>query len=111
MIATGRPTITIHPKSQLVISHMSISLDCTGIGLGTIEYQWESSKINESQWITIDNNSSKRLVVKNLQQSERFRCIVSNEAGGIGSKIATLTVLSKCTAQSIYFVLLHSTKH
>ena len=97
MIVTDRPNIKTHPKSQLVTSYMSISLDCVGDGLGTIEYQWESRKSNESQWMTIDNSSNKKLLVQNLQQSEQFRCVVSNEAGEIESGIATLTVLSKYT--------------
>ena len=98
MIVTDQPNITIHPDSQLVTSYMNISLDCEGDGLGKIKYQWEYRKSNESQWMTIDNSNTKRLVVKNLQQSEQLRCLVSNEAGEIESKIATLTVLSKYTA-------------
>ena len=111
MITTGRPSITIHPKSQLVTSNMSINLDCEGVGLGTVKYQWERSKVNESQWMTISDGNSNRYVVSNLQHSERFRCIVSNEAGETESEIATLTILGKCTAQSIYIVLPCSRKH
>ena len=102
MITTGRPNIAIHPKSQFVTSNMSIILDCKGVGSGTIKYQWERSKVNESQWMTISDGSNRRYVVNNLQQSERYRCIVSNEAGETESNMATLTVLSKCTAQSIF---------
>ena len=97
MIVIDRPNIKTHPKSQLVTSYMSINLDCEGDGLGKIKYQWEYRKSNESQWMTIDNSNTTRLVVKNLQQSEQFRCIVSNEAGEIESEIGTLTVLSKYT--------------
>ena len=111
MITTGRPSITIHPKSQLVTSNMSIDLHCEGVGLGTIKYQWERSNVNESQWMTISDGNNDRYVVKNLQHSEKFRCIVSNEAGETESEIVTLTVLSKYTAQSIYIGLPCSTKH
>ena len=97
MTDTGQPDIIIHPKSQLVTSDMSINLDCEATGLGTIKYQWESSESNESMWMPINNSNSKTLGVKNLQQSEQFRCIVSNEAGETISEIATLTVLSKHT--------------
>ena len=98
MITTGPPSITIHPKSQLITSNMTINLDCEGISSGTIKYQWERCTVNESQWMTISDGSSRRFVVNNLQHSEQFRCIVSNEAGETESEIATLTVLSKCTA-------------
>ena len=110
MTASGQPDITIHPKSQLVTSYMSIYLDCEVTGLGTIKYQWEFSEGNESLWMNISNSNSKRLVVKNLQESEEFRCIVSNEAGETVSKIATLTVLSEYTVQSIHTALPYSTK-
>ena len=111
MFTTGRPSITIHPKSQLVTSNMSTDLHCEGVGLGTIKYQWERSNVNERQWMTISDGNNDRYVVKNLQHSEKFRCIVSNEAGETESEIATLTVLSKCSAQSIYIVLPYSRKH
>ena len=110
IITTGRPSITTHPKSQLVTSNMNINLYCEGVGEGTTKYQWKRSKVNESRWMTISNDNNNKYVVKNLQHSERFICIVSNKAGETESEIATLT-LSKCTAQSIYAVLPCSRKH
>ena len=99
-IIVGRPTVTTHPDSQLVTSNMSITLDCEGTGLRTdgksIEYQWESSNINGGNWMTIDNSNGKQLVVKNLKQSEQYRCVVYNDVGSRPSNIATITVLSKC---------------
>ena len=79
---------------------MSITLDCEGTGIRTdgkpIEYQWENSNINGGNWITIDNSNGKRLVVRNLEQSEQYRCVVYNDVGGTPSNVATITVLSKC---------------
>ena len=79
---------------------MSITLDCEGTGIRTdnnpIEYQWENSNINGGSWMAIDNSNGKRLVVKNLEQSEQYRCVVYNDVGGTPSNIATITVLSKC---------------
>ena len=90
---TGPPTITTHPTSQLTNVSMSVTLDCEGIGRGSITYHWETSNINGGQWMNISN--SKTLVVRNLEQSQQYRCVVSNEAGSIRSNVATITVLSK----------------
>ena len=98
-IIAGLPTVTTHPNSQLVTSTMSIILDCEGTGTRTdgktIEYQWEYSNINGGNWMTIDNSNGKRLVVKNSEQSEQYKCVVYNDVGGTPSNIATITVLSK----------------
>ena len=99
-IIVGRPTVTTHPDSQLVTSNMSITLDCEGTGIRTdgkpIEYRWENSNNHGENWMTIDNSNGQRLVVKNLEQLEQYRCVVSNDVGGTPSNIATVTVLSKC---------------
>ena len=95
MLHTDRPIIISHPSSQLVTTDISIDLTCEVIGSGVISYQWESSNVNESQWMIINHSNSEILVVKNLQQSRQFRCVVYNEAGETISRIATLTVLSK----------------
>ena len=33
--------------------------------------------------------------MSNLRESQQYRCVVSNEAGGTRSNVATITVLSK----------------
>ena len=45
--------------------------------------------------MNISRSSSKRLVVRNLEQSQQYRCVVSNKAGTARSDIATITILSK----------------
>ena len=45
--------------------------------------------------MNISNSNSRKLVVRTLEQSEQFRCIVSNDAGETSSNIAIITVLSK----------------
>ena len=103
-MVAGFPTVTTHPNSQLTISNVSVTLDCEGNGTRIdgkpIEYQWENSNINGGNWMTIDNSNGKQLVVKNLEQSERFRCVVYNDVGGTPSNIAIITVLSKCMVYS-----------
>ena len=92
---TGPPTITTHPTSQLTNVSMSVTLDCEGTGRGSITYHWETSNINGGQWMNISDSGSKTLVVENLEQSQQYRCIVSNEAGSTGSVVAAITILGK----------------
>ena len=74
---------------------MSVTLDCEGTGRGSITYHWETSNINGGQWMNISNSNRKRYVVRNLEQSQRYRCVVSNEAGSTRSDAAAITVLSE----------------
>ena len=94
-VFTGPPNIKTHPTSQLTNISMSVTLRCKGTGRGSITYQWETSDINGGQWMNISGSNSKRLIVRNLEQSQQYRCVVSNEAGSTRSNIATVTVLSK----------------
>ena len=104
-VSTGRPTITIHPTSQLTTVSMSVTLNCEGTGRGSITYQWQTSNINGGQWSDISNSNNRRLVVRNLQESQQYRCVVSNEAGRTRSNASTITVLSKIDC---LFVILSS---
>ena len=76
---------------------MSFTLTCEGISRVLITYQWETRNINGRRWMSISNSNDIRLSVTNLQQSQRYRCLVSNEAGSTRSNVATVNVLSKCT--------------
>ena len=104
-MSTGPPTIVTHPSSQLINNSISVTLDCEGTGRGSITYQWETSNINGGQWMNISNSNSKTLVVGNLEQSQQYRCVVSNEAGSTRSNVATVTVMSESfiiTSTSFY---------
>ena len=94
-VFTGPPTIATHPASQLINISMNVTLDCEGTGRGSITYQWETSNINGGQWMNISNSNSETLVVGTLEQSQQYRCVVSNEAGSNRSNVAIITVLSK----------------
>ena len=95
LLFTDPPTITTHPASQSVNISMSVTLECEGTGRGSIIYHWETSNINGGQWMKISNSNSSTLVVGNLEQSQQYRCVVSNEAGSTRSNVATVTVSSK----------------
>ena len=106
MMCTGPPTITTHPASQLTNVSISVTLDCEGTGRGSIKYHWESKK-GITNWMNIRDNTKGTLVVKNLQQSQQYRCVVSNEAGSTRSNVATVTVLSKLfTNISVIIILI-----
>ena len=94
-VSTGPPTITTHPTSQLTTVSMSVTLNCEGTGRGSITYQWQTRNINGGQWSDISNSNNRVLVVSNLQESQQYRCVVSNEAGRNTSDDATVTVLSR----------------
>ena len=94
-VFTGPPTIMTHPTSQLTTVSMTVTLKCRGTGRGSITYQWETRDINGGQWMNISDSDSKTLVVRNLEQSQQYKCVVSNEAGSTRSDIAVVTVLSK----------------
>ena len=89
------PVITTHPASHLVTISMNVTLDCEGTGKGPITYHWETSNINRAQWMNISNSNSRKLIVRNLEQSQQYRCVASNEVGSTRSDDATITVLSK----------------
>ena len=93
-VSTGPPTITTHPTSQLITVSMSVTLNCEGTGRGSITYQWQI-RSSGKKWDDISNSNNKGLVVRNLQESQQYRCVMSNEAGGTRSNVSTITVLSK----------------
>ena len=94
-MSTGPPTITAHPTSQLTTVSMNVTLNCEGTGRGSITYQWQTRNINRGQWSDISNSNNRRHVVSNLQESQRYRCVVSNEAGGTRSNVVTISALSE----------------
>ena len=93
-VFTGPPTITTHPTSRVTNVSMNVTLNCEGTGRGSITYEWETKSINRRKWMNISNSNRKNLV-RNLKQSQQYRCVVSNEAGRTRSNVATITVLSK----------------
>ena len=75
----------------------SVTLNCEGIGGGSITYQWETSDITEDQWMEISNSNGEKLVIRKLDKSEKYRCIASNEAGSTVSNVSTVTLMEIIT--------------
>ena len=94
-VFTGAPTIITHPTSRRAVAGTNATLTCEGTGKGLIKYQWEASNIKGEKWMNISNTTNAKLDLTDLRQSQQYRCIVSNEAGGVRSNPAVITVLSK----------------
>ena len=95
LLTDGAPIITTQPISQLTTVNMNVTLTCEGAGIGTITYHWEVKNINGEEWTNISNSNNTKLM-RNLEQSEQYRCVVSNHIDPTKSNIATVNVLSKC---------------
>ena len=91
------PAITTQPTSQLTTVNLNVTLTCEATGILPITYHWEVKTINGEEWMNISNSNNTKLV-RNLQQSEQYRCVASNQFNSTKSNIATVNVLSKCAA-------------
>ena len=95
LLIDGAPIIITQPISQLTTVNMNVTLTCEATGIGPITYHWEVKTINGEEWMNISNSNNTKLI-RNLEQSEQYRCVVSNQFGTNKSNIATVNVLSKC---------------
>ena len=95
---TGPPTVIIYPTNAVINATGSVILDCRGTGKGTITYAWEFSSIDGGRWSRVTDIN--KIVVRTLDQSEKYRCIVSNEAGRTVSNISIVTLMGK--SMSLY---------
>ena len=89
----GPPHFLIHPISHTVTVGMSVTLYCN-VSEYKVSYAWVRNT-DGSAWSRISNSQSYKYKVKNIQQSQQYRCIAGNDAGSIISNVATIQVLSK----------------
>ena len=89
------PTIVTHPIDMVTNASESVTLNCKGTGGGSLTYQWETSDVMKDQWKEISNSNGEILVIRNLEKSERYRCIVSTEVGSAVSNASTVTLMGK----------------
>ena len=95
---TGPPIFLAHPASHIITIGMTVSLCCNVSGIN-VTFAWKR-RSNGGKWsrIKIRNTRSSKYDVRNIQQSQQYRCIAGNDAGpAITSNvaIATIQVLSK----------------
>ena len=89
----GPPHFLTHPISHTVTAGMNITLYCNVSGY-KVSYVWER-RTDGSAWSRISNSQSYKYEVKNIQQSQQYRCVPGNDAGSIISNEAIIQVLSK----------------
>ena len=83
-----------HPKSQIVIAGMNVSLYCNVSGfVGSRD--WEMRRNNRSLWSRVNNRNKYKYDVRNIQQSKQYRCVAGNDAGSVASEVATIQILSE----------------
>ena len=72
---------------------MNVTLYCNVSGF-KISFVWERRN-DSSSWSRISNTQRPYYVVRNIQQTEQYRCLAGNHAGVLYSNAATIEVLSK----------------
>ena len=95
LLFAGVPIIVTHPTNKITNSSESVTLNCQGTGGGSITHRWETSDINEEEWWEISDSDGEKLVIRNVENSEKYRCIVSNEAGRTISNTAIVTLMGR----------------
>ena len=80
-----------------------MTLNCQGAGGGSITHRWEISDINKEEWREISDSDGEKLVIRNLDNSEKYRCVASNEAGSTISNTAIVTLMGR----SLSFIGIH----
>ena len=92
----GPPEIIDHPTGSDTPMGRNFTMMCRAGGLGTLLYSWER-RSSGSSWTTVSNdNATSYTTDTTLTIGEHmYRCNVSNEAGSIESKSATVNVFGE----------------
>ena len=75
---------------------MNVTLYCNVSSAVGVAFVWERST-DGSLWSRIRDSYRRYYVVRNIQQTEQYRCVTGNDAGALVSNAATIEVLSKYT--------------
>ena len=73
---------------------MNVTLYCNVSSAVRVSFVWERST-DGSSWSRIRDTQRPYYVVRNIQQTERYQCLSSNDASALYSNAATIEVLSK----------------
>ena len=83
------PTITTQPSDQTVTAGTAATFSVVAAGTAPLSYQWQKNTVN----ITGATSSSYTTPLTTTADSgEQFRVTISNSAGSVTSRVATLTV-------------------
>ena len=72
---------------------MTVTLYCN-VSAVIVVFVWEKTT-DGSSWSRIRDTQRSYYVVRNIQQTEQYRCLTGNDAGVLYSNTATIEVLSK----------------
>ena len=84
-----------HPTDDVINATTSTTLHCETSSTENHEYHWENNHEDERQWRKIQGSNGGNLIVRNLPYSEKYRCIVTNDAGSTVSNTATVFLMGK----------------
>ncbi|MBO4677480.1 MAG: hypothetical protein J5633_08040, partial [Oscillospiraceae bacterium] len=93
VISASKPTITTQPKAKTVAAGAKATFKVVASGEG-LSYQWQYRTSGSSTWKnkTGATSASYTVTAKESYDGIQYRCKVSNAAGTVTSKAATLTV-------------------
>ena len=94
IFVTGPPIFLTHPTSHIVTVGMNVTLYCNVSSAVSAPFVWER-RTDSRSWERIDNTQSYKYTVRNIQQTQQYRCVAGNDAGALVSNAATIEVLSK----------------
>ena len=89
-----KPKITVQPVSTCVGPNYSARFTVEAEGEG-LSYQWYYLKTGETTWRKVTRNGTSATYVLNIAANHngyKYKCVVTNAAGSVESKTATLTV-------------------
>ena len=81
-----------------------VSLCCSAIGMGPINYQWEKYYLSNNSWIRPSHRAvsitSPNLKFDVITEEDEgvYHCIVTNDDGSVISDNATIHVYGECSA-------------
>ena len=94
LLFTGIPVITTYPTDEVINSTISVTITCKATGGGSVKYWWETSDIIKDEWMILGNSNGPTLVISR-DDSEKYRCVASNEAGTTRSNVSIVNFLSE----------------
>jgi hypothetical protein len=99
-VTIPKPEILSHPQPQAVPTGGTATFSVKAAGGGTLPYKWNVYDHLESRWITpnpeyysgVDTSTLTLYNATTYDDTDQFRCVVSNEGGSVTSNAVTLTV-------------------
>lgn len=88
------PTISAHPQNESVADEGTASFSVTAAGKPTPTYQWQVQLLGAGDWEDLGGETDATLsfTAASADSTNKYRVIVTNNAGSVTSNAATLTV-------------------